>query len=936
MTCSDVAGDTPSSTAWSPTSQPLQPSRQLAADRAARCLDEAARGRGQALVLAGEPGIGRTAVVDWVVSTAGDEFLVARVSGCAPGSEVEGAGLAELARQLVRGSAGDVALVTGSEVERNPVKDLGVDEAVDVVLALLDGAGRSVLMAVDDAHWLDRLSAAVLGRVGRRLGGRAAALVISARSGFRAGSAVPPELRGLPCVVLGRLTDQEAADLFAQLTSEEQRSVSDGLADTIALAAGNPLALAFFGAGGTAAGGYAPPKFRAWLEQQFAPELDVLSPAARQALDEIAVWLGGRSGTGALPDTCPCAARSELEAAGLLRVQAGRWSLTHPLLAPAALAHVDPVEFRALHARAAAALAEDGQPATVVRRLRHRLCAAEGCDDQLAHELENAVRCLCMEVAVAGRLLLNAASISSQGGDRWRRQVEGLDRLLVAGCLAEVNAHLSGARAGSASFMDRAKLTDLRVRAEALSGRLWVARDTLVRLAADTAAEGEPDSACERYVGSALLSVELGEPEATSAALSAARRLGNPARTPLGSAIVALTSSLNGLPPAAPPVEAGDAAAVPAAWGFALMGCTGQALDLLERAVDASRRLGADGLLTGQLIALSGLRLASGRVAAARLGAEEALRLARSTGARMMEPRALLAQARVDAVAGRERECRSQVAEAMAWCRVEQDTSLLVQASAVLGFLGLSLGDPVETLAHLEAIPQIRLVEDAVLPWVGDLVEALVRCGARGRATQVLASVDERGRAPVGVGCALDRGRGLLADDPDEAVAVLVGAVDAARKAGLPMAEARGLTVLGEVLAAQGSVDARPSILAGVALFDRLGAMQWRAQAIRLLRATDSNLLCDLSPAAQPAPSGRSPDTSERVDLSALTAQELSVARMAAQGLTNRQVATALFVSVRTVEFHLSNAYRKLQVNRRAQLVRLMTVPDGALPAQFD
>ncbi|MFT4293978.1 MAG: LuxR C-terminal-related transcriptional regulator, partial [Micropruina sp.] len=287
--------------------------------------------------------------------------------------------------------------------------------------------------------------------------------------------------------------------------------------------------------------------------------------------------------------------------------------------------------------------------------------------------------------------------------------------------------------------------------------------------------------------------------------------------------------------------------------------------------------------------------------------------------------------ARAEAVLGRERDCATHLSEAKDRARAAQDASLLVQASVVGGFLSLSRGDPSGALAQLEAVPRLRLVEDAVLPWAGELLEALVRTGCADEAGRLLTDLEGRGSVPPALRCAMDRAHGLLAEDPADAVVRLIASVDLAREAGLRIDEARGLTVLGEVLTEQGSVDGRRAVMSGAALFDALGALNWHARALDLVR----------DPVTRPAPAdGAGPAIEaavtalERPGLSSLTAQELRVAELAADGLTNQQLAAALFLSVRTVESHLSNVYRKLQVRRRAQLVRLVAVArEAADPA---
>lgn len=868
------------------------PSRRSADARIARRLNDAAAGHGHALVLAGEPGIGRSTLLNRTVTQASGRFLVARVSGFAPDTLASGETLGNLLRQL------------------GPVAETSADPG-DALLARLDAAGRPVLIAVDDAQWLDLGSLEVLGRVARCLGGRRTLLLLALRSQVGTATTRPPALAGLSTVVLERFTGDESAEMIMRIGGRP------GLA---ALAAGNPLALELFGSGLVPGTAPLDAELRLRLTELFASELRALSGTAREALEEIAVWLADGDPPGPPPPVCTSDGGAELETAGLLLHQAGRWRPVHPLLASAALVQTAPAKLRELHTRAAAALAPVSGPAATTWQLRHRVAAADRVDDRLAAEIEAAVSGSITNAATAGRLLASAARLSSEPVGRLRRMLAGIDALADAGLLAEASDLLAEADSLSATQADRAALADVRFKVEALVGRPALARDALLRLAAVTVATKTDDAATrravDRYARAALLSLELGEIDPAEAALALACGLTTATLGSEQAAAAALVSVLTGTdaPPRCDDAPAGKSA-IPTAWTRVWMGDLPGALDPLESAVDVTRRDAAYGVLPSRLIALSSLRLASGRVAGALAAAGEAVRLAHATGAVATEPRALLALARAEAVAGLDRDCREHVARAMEWCRAEQDTSLLVQAFGVLGFLALSLGDPAEAVAHLEANPRIRLVEDAVLPWLGDLVEALIRTGERLHARQVLAEIEAAGRMPPALRCALERGLGLLAGDSEQACAHLTAAVQTARGAGLLIEEARALTVLGEVLAGSDARQARRSILAGAALFDRLGAMQWRTQARRMLHDPESTQASDQAETDGP-------------DLALLTAQELSVARLAADGLTNQQVAAALFLSVRTVEFHLSNAYRKLRVHRRAQLVRVI---QGAL-----
>ncbi len=893
------------------------PSRQAIVDRIGHCLDLAVRGRGQALVVAGVPGIGRTALLNWAAASASGRFRETQVAGHVRDQPTPGIALVELARQL--GSAfpeGLLAPPSPTESRAGRAADLAA-----FMLGLLD-RGRPILIAVDDAQWLDELSLEVLGQLGRRIGGRAVVLLLGVRYGPGQPRQLPAALGGLPGILLDRLTDEEIVQLLGR--DAGVRSSWPTADDVVRRVGGNPLALQVIASGmpplptGGDGGNHAR------LGELFHPELAALSRAAREAAEELAVCLD--DGEGPLPATCTDAVRVELETAGLLWRQAGQWRLSHPLLGPALLAGLAPARLRRLHTLAAG-FTVGTQPAAIVRQLRHRIAAADGCDDGLAGEIEDAAEDPGIEVVAAGRLLVSAAALTTGRSERLRRLLRGIGRLQAAGCLAEADEQLGAGETLARTPGERARISDLRVEAEALSGSPLTARDTLLRLASDTAMT-DPDGAALRYMRSASISVASGELGLARTAVVIARELGTTGA--VGDAIAGLVGVLTDSRSPDSTARAGRALpdigeltadpALPTAWVAAWSGHTPEALTQLEVAVDASRRRAAAGMLPARLVALSGLRLASGRVVGGLSAAQEALDLARVVEANAVVPRALLALARAEAVAGRAHDCHLHLDEARAWARAAQDASLLIQASTIAGFLSLSQGDPATALGHLEGTPRVPMAEDAVLPGPGDLVESLARTGSRAEARRLLAERDQQGSPPA-LRSALARAHGLLANDPADAVTYLIAAVDVAREAGLRIEEARGLMLLGEVLRDQGSADARRTIMAGAAAFDALGAVNWYARAFDLVPG----------PAAAPAGHAESAATSGpavggtgRRDLTALTAQELRVAELAADGLTNQQLASALFLSVRTIEFHLSNIYRKLQVRRRVQLVRVI------------
>jgi DNA-binding CsgD family transcriptional regulator len=248
--------------------------------------------------------------------------------------------------------------------------------------------------------------------------------------------------------------------------------------------------------------------------------------------------------------------------------------------------------------------------------------------------------------------------------------------------------------------------------------------------------------------------------------------------------------------------------------------------------------------------------------------------------------------------------------------------SIEVYARATLGLLELGLGYPDRALLQLDPLARLveryQLAEPNVVQWASDFVEALHRTGDTVAARAALATFERQARA-TGHRWALGesaRCRGLLADEVlfEECFAEALEALD---ETVAVFERARTLLCLGERRRRARRVSqARESLLAALVGFEQLGAQPWIKRTRRELRAAGARL----GPLpAQP--------------IQQLTAQELQVALAVAAGATNREVAASLFLSPKTVEFHLGKVYRKLDVRSRSGLAAFLTYPGEAPPA---
>jgi DNA-binding CsgD family transcriptional regulator len=340
-----------------------------------------------------------------------------------------------------------------------------------------------------------------------------------------------------------------------------------------------------------------------------------------------------------------------------------------------------------------------------------------------------------------------------------------------------------------------------------------------------------------------------------------------------------------------------------------MVGATGPQVD--ARIAEAGRRLTGD---PGETLAYvrqvqAERALRAGEVALARALADEAMDLVRPGGSRQNVALALVTSVRVGCVGGdhdaliRDAEELRELAGRLGCVRFG------TFADHGQGALALAEGRLDDALAHLEPLTRDLLLgtgpSDPVPSGRADLVEALMRTGDTEGAAKVasdLQAVLGPSTDPV-ARALLDRVHGLVAPAPQAQVA-LERAATGFRAAGLPVQEARTRLVLGELLRRERrTTAARRELRAVAAAFQRMGAHPWLGRALGELRATGAAV-----PVTGPDP------------WSTLTPQELRVATTVARGASNRQAASALFLSPRTVEYHLASAYRKLGVTSRTAL----------------
>jgi DNA-binding CsgD family transcriptional regulator len=355
----------------------------------------------------------------------------------------------------------------------------------------------------------------------------------------------------------------------------------------------------------------------------------------------------------------------------------------------------------------------------------------------------------------------------------------------------------------------------------------------------------------------------------------------------------------------------GAAQVSPVGWGLVWVEEYDEARKLLGWAADLQRSSGSLRYLGEALHVLAELDVRVGRWAQAYAHAYESIDLYTETGQRADLGFVRGTVARLDAACGKDDECRAQSKAAFDSDAASGLSIASAYGNAALGLLELGRGNPEGAIAQLELCEQSAssggLVEPWVVHWAPDLVEATSRAGDLDRAHQVLEAFEARARATDrrSALAAAARCRGILAEGSGyqrefESALAFHEHVDA------PFERARTELAYGERLRRAGRrTEARSKLQSALARFDRLGARPWAERARAELRA-----------------SGQTVRTPEQRSQNDLTPQEIQVAAIVADGATNREAAAALFLSGKTIEFHLGNVYRKLGIRSRTELAR--------------
>jgi DNA-binding CsgD family transcriptional regulator len=881
-------------------------------------------GRSRVLVVRGEPGIGKTALLGYAAETAQD-FQVVRAEGAESEMELPFAALHQLCGRML----GRLDRLPGPQRDALGVAfGLRAGSAPDrflvglAVLGLLSeaAADRPLLCLVDDAQWLDQASAQALAFVARRLDAESVALLFGTRDPAGEGG-----LAGLPRLVLEGLPTADARALLA--------SVLPGLLDErvrdriIAESGGNPLALLELPRGVTAAelvGGFGavdPLPVAGRIEQSFLRRITPLPSVTQRLLllaaaeptgDPALLWRAAE-GLGISAD-----AASPAEADGLLTV-ADRVTFRHPLVRSAVYQAASAADRRRAH-RALAGATDPGTDPD--RRAWHRAQAAAGADEDIAAELErSAGRAQARGgLAAAAAFLERAAALTLEPTLRAERELAAAGATAQAGAFDAALRLLAAAEAEPLDQLQSARADLLRGQIAFASSRGSDAPPLLLKAARRL----EPlDAGLARQTYLEALSAALyagrfatggGLREAAEAARAArlAPQLSGAADLVIDGLVLLITE---GYAAAAPTLErALRASAVEhisteqgVRWLWlgvfaAEILWDDESWDLLSIGhVRRAREDGALGVLPVALSQRAALHLLEGDFAAARSLIEEAETITKATGSQ----RLLAVQVALAGFRGRESQA-SELTEISAKDAARRGEgaglTFLQWATAVL-YNGLGRYEEALAAAQRAGDDQQELLFST---WAAaEMVEAATRSGIPERAVSALRRLSDSTQ-PSGTDWALGieaRSRALVSDG-QAADRLYREAIDRLARTRLRIELGRSHLLYGEWLRRQHRrVDAREQLRTAHELFADMGAGGFAERAARELHATGERV--------------RKRTTDAPVQL---TARETQIARLADEGLSNPEIAAQLFMSPRTVEYHLHKIFTKLDISSRNQL----------------
>jgi DNA-binding CsgD family transcriptional regulator len=904
-----------------------------------RSFVESVSGGPSALLLEGTAGIGKTTLWQAGVSIArarGHRVLSCRAAESE--ARLSYAALGDLfdfelpALPAPQRRALDAALLR-AEVEGAPPDQRAVSVAsVGVARAL--AASGPVVIAIDDVQWLDLPSARVLAFVVRRLEDAPTRILVTLRVGSGGdplGLAQAGPAPSLHRMSIGPLPEEATTRLLRDRT--QGTLTHPTLLRLYRISEGNPLfaleiARALAGQGVRPAPGE-PLPVPDDLQQLLAARLAALPSsvadglltvaAAARPTEDLVVAAAARS-------IRASAGIGRAEKAGIVQRAGGRVGFTHPLLGSTVYAAATPQARRGVHRRLADLVVDPEE------RARHLALAASGPSLQVARALEEAGRHARGRGApdAAAELLELARRLTPSGDSAGllRRSVEAAEYHFDAGDATRATALLEEAiatvrpggdrarilfRLASISWMDMGRVQALLERALEEAGEDAEVRAAILEhLAWVGIYRGDLASAAGHATASRQWARRISDRAIRADSLSTFAMveflLGRPAQDLMTEAVELEDLAMR----AGPESQTTVFTASRTCHGLQLLwaGELDAAREVLHRELTEYERLGRYVVRDELLCYLAEVECRAGNWEVAARHAQEAYDIDLEAGRVLGQGHMLFPKALVAALTGDVDAARSDAEEGLRQCLRNEDTLDASCHRAVLGFLELSLSNPTAAIERLEPVlaflDELGSPEPGIIPCLPDAIEALVSLGGLDEAEPLLERLERQGRTldrPWAIATAA-RGRGLLTaarGDLSAARSALERALLEHRRVPQPFDLARTLLVKGEVeRRAKQKRAARSTLEQALGIFQTVGAPLWAQKARNDLARVGGVVLL----------SGE------------LTPTEQRIAQLVGEGKKNREVAEALFISVKTVEANLSRIFHKLGVRSRTELTR--------------
>jgi DNA-binding CsgD family transcriptional regulator len=899
--------------------------RQSERERLGELVSTARAGQSGTLVLRGEAGIGKSALLEDLLERA-TGCLVARAVGVESEMELAYAGLHQLCApflaqlsRLPTVQRGALAAAFGSRPGIAPDRFL---VGLALLTLLSDVADeRPLVCSVDDAQWLDVASAQALEFVARRLAAEPVVMVFAVRE-----SSDRPELLGLPELMVGGLARTDAAAL---LQSAVSGAIDPQVRDRIvAESRGNPLALLELSKGHAGAeltfwsdGGLSETPMSQRLEQQFLRRMQPLSAKTRQLLltasaepvGDVQLLLRAAERLHIELDAVAAA-----ETAGLIDL-GDRVQFRHPLVRSAVYRAATPGERRQAHQALADVTDAETDPD---RRAWHRARATLGPDEATAAELERSASRALLHggLAATAAFLERAAALTADPARRVRRCLEAAHVKMQAGEFEDAHSLLATAEEGPLTEADRARVDLMRGECFFATGHANAALPLLVT-AARRLEPLDPRFSWDAYLDALTVALYLGRLAAgpgireVAESIRAARRPDAPSKLDalLEGLAVRFTEGYTQAVPlsrravrdlASTELELDGALGFSAPLGAATAGSLWDDVDwdvLTRRYLQVARERGVLSALPLALITRIVVHLFTGDLTAAASLVEESrsvTEMARSTIAHYGEVGLLALQ-------GQPELAEPLIQDWLHDLRARDEGAGISMADWARAVLYEGLGRYQEALHWAQEAAENPL-ELGPPQWaLAEIVEAGVRSGERKIAEagfEQLSTLAHASGSDWALG--IEGSRRALLCEGETAEMLYREGIERLSRTRVRVDLARAQLLYGEWLRREGRrIDARNQLRIAYESLSGMGVGAFAERARRELLATGEKVR------------KRSTDAPDE-----LTAQEVNIARLAAQGLTNSQISTALYISPKTVEWHMRNIFTRLGIKGRAEL----------------